>query len=171
MELAIIAAAIAVVVTAIIAIPVTSKISVNKYKAEEEKKLGSADEKARTIIDEALKTAEAKKREALFVEIKEHALAYSVVTMHAGVIDEINILEATKKAMRQCVKELEEKGYKPQALLVDAVKLDGTGIGTGCSCGIDSFSAISSFETKSSLLCAYCASAIFAPMLGPLRNN
>lgn len=73
MELAIIAAAIAVVVTAIIAIPVTSKVSVNKYKAEEEKKLGSADEKARAIIDEALKTAEAKKRESL-LEVKEETL-------------------------------------------------------------------------------------------------
>lgn len=78
-------------------------------------------------LDDSKKLTE-KKREALFVEIKEHALAYSVVTMDADVIDEINILEATKKAMRQCVKELEKKGYKPQALLVDAVKLEGTGI-------------------------------------------
>lgn len=73
MEMAIIAAAIAVVVTALIAIPVTAKVSVGKYKAEEEKKLGSADEKARTIIDEALKTAEAKKRESL-LEVKEETL-------------------------------------------------------------------------------------------------
>ena len=78
-------------------------------------------------LDDSKKLSE-KKREALFVEIKEHALVYSVVTMDADVIDEINILEATKKAMRQCVLELEEKGYKPQALLVDAVKLEGTGI-------------------------------------------
>ena len=69
----IIAVAIAVVVTLAIAIPVASKLSVNKYKAEEEAKLGSADEKARAIIDEALKTAEAKKRESL-LEIKEESI-------------------------------------------------------------------------------------------------
>ena len=72
MEIAI-AAVVAVVVTALIAIPVSAKVSVNKYKADEERKLGSADEKARNIIDEALKTAEAKKRESL-LEVKEETL-------------------------------------------------------------------------------------------------
>ena len=38
-----------------------------------EAKIGSAEEKAREIIDEALKTAETKKREAL-LEAKEEAL-------------------------------------------------------------------------------------------------
>lgn len=63
-----------------------------------------------------------KKRDALFDEIKEKAVAYAVVRVEADVIDEINILNATKKAMRQCVEEI---SVKPDVLLIDAVKLDG----------------------------------------------
>ena len=66
-------ALIAVVVTLIIAIPVVSKVSVNKYKQETEKKIGNAEEKARAIIDDALKTAEEKKRESL-IEVKEETI-------------------------------------------------------------------------------------------------
>ena len=40
-------------------------------------------------------------------------------------IDEVNILNATKNAMRACVKGL---SIKPDVLLIDAVKLEGTGI-------------------------------------------
>ncbi|HOO79329.1 MAG TPA: ribonuclease Y [Lachnospiraceae bacterium] len=69
----IIAAAIAVVATLVIAIPVTAKISVGKYKKEEEIKIGNAEEKARTIIDDALKTAESKKRESM-LEVKEESI-------------------------------------------------------------------------------------------------
>ena len=67
--IAIVILAAAIVVTARIA----SNISVQKYKENEEAKLGNAEEKARVIIDEALKTAETKKREAL-LEAKEEAL-------------------------------------------------------------------------------------------------
>ena len=66
-------ALIAVVVTLIIAIPVVSKVSVNKYKQDTEKKIGNAEEKARAIIDDALKTAEEKKRESL-IEVKEETI-------------------------------------------------------------------------------------------------
>ncbi len=69
----IIAALIAVVVTLAIAIPVTAKVSVNKYRKEVEGKLGNADAKARQIIDEALKTAEEKKRESM-IEVKEETI-------------------------------------------------------------------------------------------------
>ncbi|MBO4637377.1 MAG: ribonuclease HII [Clostridiales bacterium] len=78
-------------------------------------------------LDDSKKLTE-KKREALFPEIKEKALAYSVVRVEADVIDEINILNATKKAMRQCVEELKASGHCPGVLLIDAVDLDGTGI-------------------------------------------
>ena len=44
----------------------------NKIKQNAEK-IGTAEEKARNIIDEALKTAETKKREAL-LEAKEESL-------------------------------------------------------------------------------------------------
>jgi len=77
-------------------------------------------------LDDSKKLSE-KKREELFPLIKENAIAYSVVAIEADVIDELNILEATKKAMRQCVTEISEK-IKPDLLLVDAVKLEGTGI-------------------------------------------
>ena len=61
--------AIALVIVAVIA----SVVSVNAYKTSSEKKIGNADTKAREIIDEALKTAETKKREAL-LEAKEETL-------------------------------------------------------------------------------------------------
>ncbi len=68
-----IGAVIAAVVTLLIAIPVTSKVSVDKYKRDEEAKIGNAEDKARTIIDEALKTAEEKKRESM-IEVKEETI-------------------------------------------------------------------------------------------------
>ena len=78
-------------------------------------------------LDDSKKLS-AKKRDLLFDEIKQKALAYAVCRVEADVIDDINILEATKKCMRDCVKSLEDKGFKPEVLLIDAVKLDGTGV-------------------------------------------
>ena len=60
---------IAMIVVAVIA----SIVSVNRFKKSAEETLGNADAKAREIIDEALKTAETKKREAL-LEAKEETL-------------------------------------------------------------------------------------------------
>ncbi|MBD5136213.1 MAG: ribonuclease Y [Lachnospiraceae bacterium] len=64
---------IAVVITLVVVAPITwfvsSKITTNSI----ETKIGSAEEKSREIIDEALKTAETKKREAL-LEAKEESL-------------------------------------------------------------------------------------------------
>ncbi len=69
----IIVAVVAVVATLLIAVPITSKVSVvNKVKKDAET-IGSAEEKARGIIDEALKAAETKKRETL-LEVKEESL-------------------------------------------------------------------------------------------------
>jgi len=70
----------------------------------------------------------AQKRDALFDEIKEKALCYSVCRAEAELIDEINILEATKKCMRDCVKGLIDQGVSPEVLLIDAVKLEGTDV-------------------------------------------
>ena len=67
--LAIVMIAVAIVVTALI----TKSVSIQNYKEQEEAKLGDAEKKARVIIDDALKTAETKKREAL-LEAKEEAL-------------------------------------------------------------------------------------------------
>ena len=77
-------------------------------------------------LDDSKKLSE-KKREALFVEIKEKALAWSVCEVSAEEIDRINILEATKKSMRTCVEEISKK-MRPDLLLIDAVNLSGTGV-------------------------------------------
>ena len=77
-------------------------------------------------LDDSKKLSE-KKREELFVQIKEKALAWTVCEISAEVIDQINILEATKKAMRTCVEEISKK-MRPDLLLIDAVNLSGTGV-------------------------------------------
>ena len=64
---------IAVVVTLIFAVPVTYFSTVEYRKRVIESKIGSAEEKAREIIDEAVKTAETKKRVSL-LEIKEESI-------------------------------------------------------------------------------------------------
>lgn len=64
---------ISVIITLVIAVPVTAAIVITYRKKIAEAKIGSAEDKAREIIDEALKTAESRKREAL-LEAKEEAL-------------------------------------------------------------------------------------------------
>lgn len=78
-------------------------------------------------LDDSKKLSE-KKREELFAVIKEKAKAYAICAIGPEEIDEINILEATKKAMRNCVKELAAQGMSPDILLIDAVNLSGTGL-------------------------------------------
>ncbi|MFG6384673.1 MAG: ribonuclease Y [Lachnospiraceae bacterium] len=64
---------IAIVVTLIFAVPITYFLTVEYHKRLVETKIGSAEEKAREIINEAVKTAETKKRESL-LEIKEESI-------------------------------------------------------------------------------------------------
>ncbi len=64
---------IAVLITLVIAVPVSALAAINYRKKVVEAKIGNADEKAREIIDEALKTAETKKRESL-LEVKEESI-------------------------------------------------------------------------------------------------
>ena len=66
-------AVISVVVALIIAIPVTIVVTSSYQKNAAAKTIGTAEDKAREIIDEALKTAEAKKREGL-LEVKEESI-------------------------------------------------------------------------------------------------
>ncbi len=63
-----------------------------------------------------------KRREELFLEIKEKAAAWCVGIVSPGRIDEINILQATYEAMREAVKGL---GLRPGVLLNDAVTIRG----------------------------------------------
>jgi len=64
---------LAIVITLVIVATLTWKFAITYRIKVYEAKIGSAEEKAREIIDEALKTAETKKREAL-LEAKEEAL-------------------------------------------------------------------------------------------------
>jgi len=64
---------IAIIATLIIVAPITWLIASNAQKKSYETTVGNAKDKAREIIDEALKTAEAKKKESL-LEIKEESL-------------------------------------------------------------------------------------------------
>lgn len=69
----VIVAVVAVVVALLIAVPITCKVAVDNKIKKDAEIVGTAEEKARNIIDEALKTAETKKREAL-LEVKEESL-------------------------------------------------------------------------------------------------
>ena len=71
-------------------------------------------------INDSKKLSE-KKRELLYEQIIEKAIAYSIVEVDEKTIDEINILNATKLGMK---KTLDNLTVKPDIVLIDAVKLD-----------------------------------------------
>ena len=64
---------IAAIVTLVIVAPLTWVFATLYYKKVSAAKIGNAEDKAREIIDEALKTAETKKRESL-LEVKEESI-------------------------------------------------------------------------------------------------
>lgn len=68
-----------------------------------------------------------RKREALFLEITQHAYTWSYAVATALEIDRMNILQATKLAMVRSVKQLR---YKPTRVLVDGRDV----IDVGCPC-------------------------------------
>lgn len=78
------------------------------------------DQKPILGLDDSKKLS-SKKREELFKEINEKAIAISIGMASAAEIDQYNILQATKIAMNRAIKEL-----NPQAdfLLVDALHLE-----------------------------------------------
>lgn len=69
-------------------------------------------------VNDSKKLSE-KKREQVYEAIKERAVAYSVGIVDEKTIDEINILEATRLAMKKAVEGL---GTKAEYALVDAEK-------------------------------------------------
>lgn len=75
-------------------------------------------------VDDSKKLSE-KKREELFEIIKEHAICYNITQESEQVIDEINILEATKKSMKNSICGMD---IVPDVVFIDAVKLDGISI-------------------------------------------
>lgn len=70
-------------------------------------------------VDDSKKLSE-KKRKMLSEQIKEKAIAYSIAEVSPQVIDEINILEATKKCMAMAINGLK---IKPDIVLIDALDI------------------------------------------------
>lgn len=62
-----------------------------------------------------------KKRDELFVKIKEEALAIGIGIIDEKIIDEVNIYEATKLAMKEAINNCP---IKPEHILIDAMPLD-----------------------------------------------
>jgi len=73
----------------------------------------------RGLRDSKLLAAE--RREVLALRIRQHAVAWAVAAVDAARIDQINIYQASRLAMREAVLRLMPN---PDHLLVDAVKLD-----------------------------------------------
>ncbi len=71
-------------------------------------------------INDSKKLSE-KRRNALFDLIIEDAIGYSLASVGPEEIDSVNILQATKNAMRSAAIALQPK---PDIVLIDAVKLD-----------------------------------------------
>lgn len=71
------------------------------------------------FLNDSKKVTE-KRRDVLFDEIKQNAIAYGIGIASNTLIDEINILQATYEAMREAVNALEKT---PDVLLVDAVHI------------------------------------------------
>ena len=69
-------------------------------------------------VNDSKKVSE-KKREKLYEQITSEALAWSVGIIDQKEIDEINILNATKKGLTKCIQELT---VKPNIILVDALE-------------------------------------------------
>jgi len=62
------------------------------------------------------KKLSAKRRESLAIQIRESAIAWSVISIDAAEIDRINILQATMLAMKQAVEQL---AVPPQHVFTD----------------------------------------------------
>lgn len=76
-------------------------------------------------VNDSKKVSE-KKRELLYEKITEEAIAWGVGIIDQKEIDEINILNATKKGLTLAIKELK---IKPDRILVDALNgIDTLGI-------------------------------------------
>jgi ribonuclease HII len=75
--------------------------------------------RVRGLRDSKLLPAE--RREVLAERIREHAVAWAIAAVDAARIDQINIYQASRVAMREAVTRLV---ITPDHLLVDAIRLD-----------------------------------------------
>ena len=62
-----------------------------------------------------------KKRDYFFEEIKKQAISYGIGIVDEKTIDEVNIYEATKIAMKEAIKNM---SVKPEHILIDAMPLE-----------------------------------------------
>lgn len=69
-------------------------------------------------VNDSKKVSE-KKRELLYDKILEEAISYSVAVIGQDVIDEINILNATKQGVTNVVKGLD---VRPELIIIDALQ-------------------------------------------------
>ena len=76
------------------------------------------------FVNDSKKVTE-KRRDVLFDQIKQEAIAYGIGIASNALIDEINILQATYEAMREAISKLNKT---PDILLVDAVHIPGINI-------------------------------------------
>ena len=71
-------------------------------------------------LNDSKKLSESK-RERFYDAIMQEAIAVGIGIVHSAEIDELNIYQATKKAMAHAIKDL---GTMPDHLLIDAMELD-----------------------------------------------
>ena len=91
-----------------------------------------------------------KVREELYEKIKNTALAFCIREVDQNTIDEINILNATKLAMKQVIEDL---SLKPELAVVDAVK--------NISCDIEQLPIIKGDATSYSIACASILAKVY----------
>lgn len=97
----------AVVISLAIAIPVTMTMTKKRFEAQESQKVDGAKEKARAIIDEALSTAESKKREAL-LEAKEENMK-AKADLDKEIKDRRNEVQRNEHRVQQKEESLDRK--------------------------------------------------------------
>mgnify|MGYP002802304766 FL=1 len=70
------------------------------------------------FVNDSKKVTE-KRREMLYDKIREEAISYSIAVIDQNVIDDINILNATKQGVTEVVDGLD---VKPDLIIVDALE-------------------------------------------------
>ena len=103
-------------------------------------------------VDDSKKLSK-KKREMLYDKILEKAVAYSIQEVEPSVIDEINILNATKLCMKNAIETL---SIKPDVVLIDAVKIDTS---------VETFSIIKGDAKSYSIGCASIIAKVYRDRL------
>ena len=94
-----------------------------------------------------------KKREMLFDKITKTAIAYDIEEVDNVVIDKINILNATKQGMLNCIHNI---SITPDIVLIDAVKID---------CEVKTIPIIKGDQKSYSIACASILAKVYRDRL------